>query len=92
MTDSMIERVAKTMGATLIPGSRTVMAADVISKELISFMARAAIEAMREPTEKMMAVGEEATWEPSSDRPYIEHYTLKAAWQAMNDAALKELP
>jgi hypothetical protein len=55
--------------------------------------ARAAIAAMREPTNSMLDAGEEKTWDPSSDRPYIGHFDLKFAWYAMIDKALEdELP
>jgi hypothetical protein len=72
----MVERVAKAIEAS--------------DQETYGNIARAAIAAMREPTEAMLEVGEDATWEPSSDRPYIGYYSLKFAWDAMIDEALAE--
>jgi hypothetical protein len=44
---------------------------------------RAAIAAMREPTDRMLDIGEDE---------YVETDLLKSAWQAMIDAALTEQP
>ena len=35
------------------------------------------------PTEQMFDAGDDATWDPSSDRPYIGKYSLESAWTAM---------
>lgn len=47
MTDKE-ERVVKAMGETIIPGSKTVPASAVTSKELLLYLARAAIAALEE--------------------------------------------
>lgn len=62
--DDAVERVARAMGTTLIPGSTTITAELVMSRELIGRMARAAIEAMREPTPAIDA----ALSHPPTDR------------------------
>lgn len=102
--DSMVERVARAwfsvepLGTSsseiwAIPPTRRISDAAWANmpghnKANILRCARAAIEAMREPTDAMVEGGIEKTWEPSSDRPYIGFYDMKAAWQAAIDAAL----
>lgn len=80
MTDSIIERVARAMGDTLIPGSTTIPAKLVISQELLGSLARAAIQAMRTPTEAI--------------KRSLDEFDINdpAAWPSLIDAALKEKP
>ncbi len=47
--DAQVDRVKKAMGAVLIPGSVSIPAEMVISRELLDSMARAAVAAMQEP-------------------------------------------
>ncbi len=94
MTDSMIERVARAMGDTLIPGSTTIPAKLVISQELLGSLARAAIEAMRTPTEAMVKEGlEEGRWEISlgvgGEHAVMFESAPRTMWEAMIDRALK---
>ena len=44
------------------------------------------LDAMREPSQSVLISGDEATWEPDSDRPYVGELSLTVAWQAMIDA------
>ena len=71
MTDSLIERVARAFWGDEYDGSEYQLRG-----------ARAAIEAMREPTEEMMLAGERAN-EPLDSPAYT-------TWRAMIDAALGE--
>lgn len=82
----MVERVAKALGATLIPGSATVTAEYVVSAELIGRFARAAIEAMREPTEAMVKASQ-SLW--THEGPYHSEAPGEEQWPAMIDEALK---
>ena len=72
MTDSMIERVAR----ALLVADRSAITPDYYQR-----MARAAIEAMREPTEAMLDAG--VNFRERNAR-------TEQIWQAMIDAALKE--
>lgn len=73
MTDSMIERVAKAIDAASQPAGKPDY------KILMENCARAAIEAMREPTERMLAAGMKE-----------EGVDLLSEWKAMIDDALKD--
>ncbi|TAL43823.1 MAG: hypothetical protein EPN91_05560 [Salinibacterium sp.] len=81
----MIEHVAQALEARC--------AADLaVEAESIDWreMARAAIEAMREPTDAMLLQirGVLLTWD-SRDRPQIEESDAREAWQDAIDEALK---
>jgi hypothetical protein len=99
--NEMIERVAEAIGgvfaaeqerlvdaAMAVDGSLTGIADEVMAK-----CARAAIEAMREPTEAMLDAGADHmheaidySLEPGEG---IDGYHVDPVWQAMIDAALK---
>lgn len=70
MSEDMVEKVADAI--------ETAMASDDNSP---SDLARAAIEAMREPT---LAMAQEGAW--------AGHETVEASWRAMIDAALNPPP
>ena len=72
MTDTTIERVAR----ALLVADRSAITPDYYQR-----MARAAIEAMREPTEAMLDAG--VNFRERNAR-------TEQIWQAMIDAALKE--
>ena len=72
MTDTMIEQVAR----ALLVADRSAITPDYYQR-----MARAAIEAMREPTEAMLDAG--VNFRERNAR-------TEQIWQAMIDAALKE--
>ncbi len=77
----MVERVAIAINESVFGKA---MDADERSRK----MARAAIKAMREPTDRMVAEGEETIFE---DRPHAEEWQIGATregYQAMIDAAL----
>jgi hypothetical protein len=78
-TESVIERVAKAIH-TAANSSRT-EEDQWCSDAMALAAARAAIEAMREPTKKMW---EEGSWETG--------YVSEEAWHAMIDAALETEP
>jgi hypothetical protein len=81
--NEMIERVAKAMMAEYYDKMP-------YTSESWDGLARAAIAVMREPTDAMLDAGEDSTYEPSSDRPYIGHFALKFAWYTMIDKALED--
>lgn len=87
----MVERVARAMCAetygSCICRQTANIAADCQGKSRI---ARAAIEAMREPTDKMISelCCCSLSWD-SRDRTYIHPADAKAAWQDAIDEALK---
>jgi hypothetical protein len=79
MTDTMIERMAKAIRKTRAPGSDR--------KAWSLHAARAALEAIREPTEGML--------NPPGDGPipffdFHREDDARGIWQAMIDAALSE--
>ncbi len=43
------------------------------------------------PSARMLAQAEEATWEPSSDRPYISEMTIEYMWNVMLAVAQEEI-
>jgi len=45
----------------------------------------------RKPTEAMLNAGDEETWEPESDRPYIGTWKLERAWTAMIDRFITDV-
>lgn len=77
MSDSMVDRVARAMGEkiapALQPGGEPVRVKDV---------ARAVIEAMREPTEAMI--------DASNANDNIVYGSGEMTWRTMIDAALKD--
>lgn len=86
MASEMVERVAKAIDPDAFEGCShgskgpCLMCAEDV--DLALYRARAAIEAMREPTEAMGGAGRE-----------IDNYvlrTVESVWQAMIDEALKE--
>lgn len=93
MTESMIEKIAKALvvqqyGERVLEFwpdrlSFTVSGPPFHADEYRD-MARAAIEAMREPTEAMVA--------SASDNLDDEEHAIRCAWQAMIDATLSEKP
>ena len=89
MTDSMVERVARALhtahyarGRGLGPSWDSI---DRFEREMWMFSARAAIAAMREPTEAMKSCHEEVHW------GYSCHVCggLTEGWYKMFDEALK---
>jgi hypothetical protein len=95
MTNSMIERVARALYERArnpaAPAEGGYVSNDeppyttLDGKWNLSDMARAAIEAMREPTEAMVTAGGHAALDSVSQRA-----DARDAWEAMIDAALKE--
>lgn len=86
MTDNMIERVARAIwntkpGAKIHPWERL----GTVRNDYLA-EARAAIEAMRTPTEAMVRAGSEEF------DPFVYGNTETDCWHAMIDAALKEKP
>ena len=96
MTDSMIERVARAINET----ANKQFNAYVVDKEVSFALARAAIAAMREPTEAMIEAGkvveiEPPEWLKAAGRGMTYKSFMASAptaqhWRAMIDAALKE--
>ena len=86
MTNSMLEKVAMAIAEDISPGREP----DYVDRAL----ARAAIQAMREPTEKMLlAVRYERDFWPEAPRgDELREETVAEIddWQAMIDAALEE--
>ncbi len=82
----MATEMTKRVGGAILLAEMEWTPKSPLSKE--ETMARAAIEAMREPTEAMKAVGEDASasaiMRPGQVSPPI------AAWDSMIDAALSE--
>ncbi len=87
VSDSMIERVAKAIEGANITSSDGSHSMKFSTPWEIADnyrrIARAAIEAMREPTEKMVDTGNECC-------DYFKH--ARQTWGAMIDAALSEKP
>lgn len=81
--DSMIEKVAKAMAEPYMWVARTPAALKREPWREFIPAARAAIEAMREPTEAMVQAGE-SQMEPTDDR----HHIVSNVWQSMIDATL----
>lgn len=78
---SMVERVAAEISLVIAPHGVN-LPADVWREA-----ARAAIEAMREPTEDMMrAIPHIDCWEQS----HVYDHQIREGWRAMIDAALKD--
>lgn len=87
----MIERVSKALLAAQEEIQRRLLAKEQITDEqILAIQARAAIEAMREPTAGMYE-GAQAGWAISSMRPpgHAENSTFRQIWRAMVDEALK---
>lgn len=78
---TMIERVARALAAS--DGAKFHVNPDVYLT-----LARAAIEAMREPTEHMLDYG--ACHEDQDHDIFDEGHISREVWQAMIDAALAE--
>lgn len=85
MTESMIERVAKAIWQAELVHHFNVTFEDLIESEKEQFLqyARAAIEVMREPTDRML----EAGWPHTADPCWKED--VARAWDAMINAALQ---
>jgi hypothetical protein len=78
MADNMVERVSRALNAAVQDDDNEMACVIIANRDDI--LARAAIEAMREPTDAMTEAGDEmADWECNADR----------IWQAMIDQALK---
>jgi hypothetical protein len=84
MTDSMVERVAR----AICPFSQP--CPDVCDP--CASKARAAIAAMREPTEEMISAGEGQVWEYDHGWGISASGVTVLAWETMIDAALKTDP
>lgn len=80
MDDSMVERVCE---AICRQNGELASYWDAGHKEHVRLLARAAIEAMREPSEQMLVVGSAYT-----DSDYTQ---AKACWQAMIANALAQI-
>lgn len=96
MTQSMIERVARAIlqcdigtGEPLVCQLAFIIDDPKLSAAII---ARAAIEAMREPTPEMVDIlrDERRITHESPCRPYITDSDMQEGWRAAIDAALKE--
>lgn len=99
MSDSMIEKVGKALAAAIIADDRGnpgryeidypwLEATDGVSINL-DVAARAAIEAMREPTKEMTKLFDEADRLWCGDYP-VNSTVAEMAWEMMTDAALKQ--
>lgn len=88
MTDSMVERVARAMC-----GGAPWDGVPEVGKDVWRLHARAAIEAMREPTEEMLDAADGRV-NMGSDSQYeqISQTDIKAAWCEMITRALAEPP
>ena len=86
----MIERVAKAIFASEYTGPWDTLDEEgsIESKEIFRRMARAAIEAMREPTPDMGLAGYTA-FDKFGEDAVLGPEELVATWQSMIDAALK---
>lgn len=62
------------------------------SDEDLFIMARAAIEAIREPSEAVVAIEDNFSWGPCGGATDPPDATAYAIWQAMIDALLNEKP
>lgn len=82
MTDSMVERVAKVLSDYCAAADQGVFEP--------TKAARAAIAAMREPTEAMWERGYAAACEHDYGETPPDHEIANATYRAMIDAALKE--
>ncbi len=96
---TLVERVARAMvaGTAEITGQRAEDSWQVIgpmTRVFMCQMARAAIEAMRDPTDAMMQRGyDEATanGDQAEEGDFVPRIT-REVWSSMIDAALKEEP
>jgi hypothetical protein len=81
---SMVEKVARALFAEEWRGTtmKPQQALDDAEREYWFNAARAAIEAMREPSEEMVAAGDDWGWDPLGAH-------TREVWQAMLSAALK---
>lgn len=59
--------------------------------ELADLAISEVLRALEEPSMKALEAAEESTWDPSSDRPYIDVYTLKYAFAALLAQFAREL-
>lgn len=88
---TMVERVAKALFEVDYPEAGEVEEGDWAGKEAYNARAHAAIEAMREPSSRMIGA---ATGVPIQSNVVSETYVLddeaSAIWQAMINAALEE--
>ena len=101
MSESMVERVARAMYDAMSAGPDGKLTPAATALGLISWedanpllrnshlrLARTAVEAMREPTEGMVAAGSDGTWDHVTDR-CLDAPTMTGAWRGMIDAALR---
>jgi hypothetical protein len=79
MPDTMIERVGERLRAECLEVFGSTWSNDVAWR-----FARAAIEALREPTEAMEVAGDKASYD------YLPRHIAVTAYKAMVEAALKE--
>lgn len=88
MSETMVERVARRLHAAHYERGRGLApdwsALTRHEQEMWMFSARAALAAMREPTEGMVAAG----WPHTADPCWRDH--VADAWRAMIDKALEE--
>lgn len=87
----MIERVARAIYGDSFPEWKDIDAAPR-TKAIFVDMALAAIDAMRDPTEDMIIVGDENILETLNDHTFALSFKTPSfkCWQGMIDAALKE--
>jgi hypothetical protein len=88
MTPEMVERVARAIEATMFAPHELPIEGEL--HERYRETARAAIEAMREPTEAMVKAGRIRTTLQMDNHAIsgqIDRYASKGCWQKMIDAA-----
>ncbi|MEP0149994.1 hypothetical protein [Roseibium sp.] len=90
MAETMIERVARAMEPILFGGLPDGQCGPATARARATARekARAAIEAMREPTEAMVTIG--ACREDQDHDIFEEGHIAREVWLEMIDAALKE--
>lgn len=82
----MVERVAARLKGFV---AAEMLETGSVNPQRWEAMARAAIEAMREPTPKMLRLGGDAVYSECGTGTAIDDRQAKASWVAMIDAALK---
>ncbi len=83
----MVERVAYAIAKAEQPNMGLSWCMNAPNRERCCVLARAAIEAMREPAEAMVEKGSETM--DGDDNFYIGTRAAKEAWQAMINEAMK---
>jgi len=86
MASEMVQAVAKAIGRQISGGEVSLGLRHDGSENGWIQAARAAIAAMREPTEAMAVAGEDAVL----SRPASQKHAAATVWQAMIDEALKD--